>query len=260
MSLKEITSVDNPQVKLLKKLQLKKYRDSENLFAVENLKTILDAVSANKIFSELFITSDLWQKNKDVLEKFKETAEIYLIPEKVNKIFSTLDNPSGITALYKKTVNKESNFDFSLPVVYLNGVSDPGNVGTILRSAVAFGFQQIVADEKTADFYGPKTISSAKDAIFKLNLLQVADLSWLENYKKDHGQIYASSLEGGKNLKEIKFTKNYCLVFGSEGQGVSSEIKKIATDLFYIPTTGKIESLNVATATSIVFYDLFTKK
>jgi len=258
MSLKEITSVDNPQVKLLKKLQLKKYRDSENLFAVENLKTILDAILANEIFLKLFITSDLWQENKEVLEKLKETTEIYLIPEKANKIFSTLDNPSGITALYKRPENKK--IDSAAPIVYLNGVADPGNVGTILRSAVAFGFQQIVADEKTADFYGPKTISAAKDAIFKLNLSQISDLTFLENYKKNHGNIYVSSLAGGKNLKEIKFAKNYCLVFGSEGQGVSPEIKKIATELFYISTTGKIESLNVATAASIVFYDLFKKK
>lgn len=245
-----ITSKDNDKIKLLKKLQLKKYRDEESLFVVENLKIILDAAASGFKPEQLFLTPVLLAKNELKLKKIIDDESTFLFDEKINKAASTLDTPSGIIAVYQKL---PENINLNGRVVYLNGISDPGNIGTILRSALAFRFDNIVLDENCADLYNTKTINAAKDAIFKLNISHDKDSVTLKDIKAKM-PIYAADMGGSKKPEYLKSEKSFCLVLGSEAHGISEEIKKLTDNFISISISDKIESLNVAVAAGIIFY------
>jgi TrmH family RNA methyltransferase len=246
-----ITSAQNSQIKLLEKLNSKKYRQENKQFAVENLVIISDALKSGHDFMALFVTPEFATKHQAELEYLSNNSSaenFYLIDPKLNEYYSNLDTPSGITALYGIPENK---LDKS-PVIYLNGINDPGNLGTILRSALAFGFKNIVLDETCVDTYNFKVVSAAKDAIFKLNIIEDKTGAWLKNNKLP---LYATSSHNGVNLAKFKPAKAFCLVLGGESHGVSPEIMARADKNIKIEISKEIESLNVATAAAILFYE-----
>jgi len=238
----EIKSKDNERIRLLRKLGQKKFRDKLGLFFVENLKIIED----NKVIPEMVFSVD-----KKILSKI-DAKEKFLITSLVNKSFSLLDTPSGICAIYKKD---ESLIDFKERIVYLNGINDPGNLGTILRSALAFGFNNIILDEFCADLYNPKTINASKDAIFKLNFSFDKNNRVLNEIKKKM-KVFATNLAGGKDPETLKNKKQFCIILGNEARGVDAKLLKLADGFIKIDMKGDIESLNVATSASIIFYVL----
>ncbi len=248
----QIKSSENSQIKLLEKLQAKKYRQEFQRFAVENLAIISDAMEAGYDFEALFVTEEFAAKHQDKLERLRnnsQSPDFFMISPKLNKQYSSLDTPSGITAVYKirgRELDESS-------VVYLNSISDPGNLGTIMRSALAFGFVNLVLDENCVDIYNPKVISAAKDAIFKLNIIEDKAGEWLRSVKLP---IYATSSHKGVNLAEFKPAKAFCLVLGSESHGVGSDIMKLAKTNLKIEMSKNMESLNVATAAAILLYEL----
>jgi|GEM_PF-185472 len=251
-NLKKIDSLQNNQIKLLKKLNLKKYREESGQFLVENLTIIYDALKDGYDFEALFVTPEFIRKNEEKLNYLLNNSRalnFYLVDEKINKFYSSLDTPSGISAVYKinyKPLDKSS-------VIYLNGVSDPGNLGTIMRSALAFNFNNLVLDENCVDIYNPKVITAAKDAIFKLNFFETKNREWL---KKNKLPVYITSSHSGSDLDKFKPAKDFCLVLGGESHGVDIEIVKIAKQSLKIEMSSKIESLNVATAAAILLYEL----
>jgi TrmH family RNA methyltransferase len=212
----------------------------------------LDALKSKNDFESLFITSEFADRYPDKLEYLQNNSKsqnFYLITPEINKSYSNLDTPSGITAIYNiktKKINKDS-------ALYLNGISDPGNLGTIMRSALAFGFINLVLDKNCVDIYNPKVISAAKDAIFKLNIIEDQTGNWLKNNKLP---LYATSSHIGVDLAKFKPAKAFCLVLGSESHGISPEILKLADKTIKIEISSKIESLNVATAAAILLYEL----
>jgi TrmH family RNA methyltransferase len=246
----EITSPQNNQLKLLGKLDSKKDRQEAGLFLVENLAIIIDALKAGYDFEALFVTQEFLDKHGeqiDYLQDNSKSRDFFLINSKLNKLYSSLDTPSGITALYKI---KSGELDKS-SVVYLNGISDPGNLGTIMRSALAFDFNNLVLDRNCVDIYNPKVISAAKDAIFKLNIIEDKDGQWIKQTKLP---VYAANSDAGTDLEKIKPAKTFCLVLGSESHGISEEIIKSVDKNIKIDISDKIESLNVAAAAAILFY------
>lgn len=255
----EIKSRDNPKIKFLKQLSQKKYRDESGKFLVENAVIIFDAVKAGVIPEAIFATGEFISKNKEKFDEFVSKSgigEYYLIGDKINKSFSSLDTAPGIVAVYSKT---EREFDWIESVVYLNGISDPGNLGTILRSALAFGLKNIVIDEHSADIYNPKTISAAKDAIFKLNIVFDKDLRVLKKIKEKM-DIYSTRLDKSEGLEVLKKEKLFCVVLGSESHGVDKRIQDMSDKFIRIPMSGEIESLNVAASAAIVFWEMFKLK
>lgn len=252
MDFQIITSSQNNRIKELAKLNLPKYRRDLGLFMVENLAIIRDALASGFDFEALFITEDFYAKNKESIEFIKnhsQSKELYLINEKLNQSYSELSTPSGITAIYQMRGRELSDDS----VVYLDGVSDPGNLGTIMRSALAFGLENLVLSKECADIYNAKTIAAAKDAIFKLKIIEDREGAWL---KECSLPILATSSHEGALLGEFKLMSKFCLVLGSESHGVSKEIMERADQKIKIAISNKIESLNVATAAAILFYEL----
>ena len=282
----EIESKDNPKIKHLRKLKNKKYRDEYSEFLVENFTTIKDAFQAGYKFKQLFITDEFLsprssanlvceangasgipfagEKNKasraelDGIEKMlnvelSSMEESYLIDERINESFSNLKTAPGICAVYDK-LNKP--IDFKKPIIYLNAINDPGNLGTILRSALAFDLKNIVCDEKCVDLYNYKVINATKDAIFKLNIQTDQDFKLLKEIKEKM-KVFSTRLEESNDLDVLKKEKVFCLVLGSESHGVSSEIQDLSDGFIKINMSKEIESLNVAGAAAIIFSQIY---
>ena len=253
----KITSKDNPKIKTLRKLGQKKYRDKNKKFLVENAIITYDATKAGVVFDAIFVTKDFIEKNRKIFDFIidkSKTKEYYLIDEKINISFSSLNTAPGIATVYSKV---ESKIDYSGPIIYLNALGDPGNLGTILRSALAFGLKNIVIDEYSADIYNPKTISAGKDAIFKLNIEFDQNLKILKEIKKKI-PIFTTRLERSEGLDLLKKQKIFCVVFGSESHGVEQKIQELSNNFIKIPISDKIESLNVATSAGIIFYEIYS--
>jgi len=263
MLVKEITSRDNQYLKRLNKLKLKKYRDELGIFVVENIKTILDGAKSGYQFEQLFVTQEVLDKYPELSEKMTDKQEIFLVPKVLVKSFSSLEESSGVFAIYAKpqevALTKIQNIS---PLVYLNGVADPGNLGTILRSAAAFDAKTIITDDNSADFYNQKTVAAAKDAIFKLTLIRSKNGSDDLRELQSNGWKIWSAVLGEKSLPKILpgAKDKICLVVGSEGSGIDREIIALSDKLFSLPMSDKIESLNVAIASSLVLSDFFRSK
>ncbi len=254
--MEKITSSNNEKIKYLKKLGDKKYRDKSGEFLVENLRIIHDVTETGIKPVSLFVSEDLLENPDKRLEYIlNNTDDYFVINEKVNKYYSSLVTPSGISAVFKKS-EKKINFDNI--IIYLNRVSDPGNLGTILRIALAFDIENIVVDEGCADIYNSKTISAAKDAILKLNI-QIDKNLEVFNKIKDEMKVYSTRMEEGTGTNKIK-EKKYCLVFGNEANGVSEEILKLSDGFVSIKMSDKIESLNVGVSAGIIFYEIFKNR
>lgn len=249
--MKEILSSDNKQIKLLKKLKLKKYRQESALFLVENFVIIKDALNSGDDAQMIFLSSYFIEKNKEEVEFLKKhsQAEFFEITDKLNKEFSSLDTPSGVAAVYSKVERELS----SSPKIYLDNINDPGNLGTIMRSAAAFGFENIILSADCVDIYNHKTISSAKNSIFKLNVLIDEEGTWLKKNISKEMKLYVSDVKDGQDVFEFKASLDFCLVLGSESHGVREEISKMADERLMIRMGGNMESLNVAVAAGIFF-------
>ncbi len=253
--MENITSKDNEKIKRLRKLSSPKYRQEFKQFCVENAVIIRDARLSGKDFQQLFVTQQLIDKKNELYSEIidYDDSKVFIIDEKINKSFSNLDSPSGICAVYGLL---ENNFTISDNIIYLNNISDPGNLGTILRSALAFGFKNIVLDSKCVDLYNHKVIQAAKDSIFKLDISIDNDRGIIKKIKK-HMDIYCTSLKGNGNVIDLKEKEIYCLVFGNESHGIDKDILELSNKLIKINMTADIESLNVASSAAIIFYELF---
>jgi len=254
---KIIESVNNEKIKYLKKLGKKKFRDESGQFLVENLRIIHDAMKDGFMPVQLFVTDEMLNVQDERLKfVLEEATDVFEINEKINKTFSSLATPSGICAIFDKPKNEIEDGN----VVYLNMINDPGNLGTILRTALAFDIKNVVVDERCADVYNSKTISAAKDAIFKVRLVADRNLEYLKNIKGGM-KILATRLESGININEaFKSDEKVCIVFGNESNGISDEIAELADGFLKIEMSGKIESLNVAISAGIVFWEIWNNK
>lgn len=253
----KIISTDNEKIKFLKKLGDKKVRDVVGQFLVENLIIIHDSMNAGFMPVQLFVSEELLDKADEKLKKIIEKfPDHFIINEKVNKYFSSLSTPSGICAIFEK---QEKAIKLEKKIIYLNAINDPGNLGTILRTAIAFDLKNIVVDEKCADVFNAKTISAAKDAIFKLNVVKDENFKIFSEIKKVM-PVFVTSLEGEVINSKIFQEEKFCLVLGNEANGVEGKIMKLSDKKVKISQSLEIESLNVAVAAGILFEKIYNVK
>ena len=235
------TSINNPKIKKLNLLKQKKYRDKENIFLVEGDHLVKEAYN-NGYLKELLVPEG---------SEYKLEVETNEINETVIKYLTSLKTPTGIFGICekKKMTLKEGK------ILVLDNVQDPGNVGTIIRSSVAFNIDTIVVNESCADIYSDKVIRASQGMIFSANIIKEDLNSFIPQIKKTH-KVFATKVDNGKELKNIEKLKNFVIIMGSEGKGVSPSLLNLADEYLYIPMNGKCESLNVAVATSIILYYL----
>lgn len=257
-----ITSKDNEVIKSIRKLKDKKYREIENKYIVEGIKLIEEAIEEKANIDTVVVCEDCVE-NKTIEQKLLyEIAKhncVY-VSEKVFNVVTEVTNPQGILAVINKE-NKESDINYDEDViVVLDGIQDPGNLGTILRTVDSVGLSQIVVSNKTADAYNPKVVRSTMGAIYRVKVIESNDLvKTLKEIKKHKYKILATSLDTNESLYDIDFKKKV-IVIGNEANGVSKEILEIADEKIKIPMLGKTESLNASVATGVILYEYVRKK
>lgn len=240
-----ITSINNQTIKELDKLKQKKYRDLEQKFLIEGEHLVEEAEKSGVLEKIILLENSEYHSN---LEK------IY-VSKNVMKKLSSLDTPPNIIGVCKMLSRKE----LGKKVLLLDDIQDPGNLGTIIRSSVAFNVDSIVMSLNTVDLYNPKVIRSTQGMIFKINLIKDDLGQVIEKLKSKNIPIYTTNVNGGENIKNINTTDSYGLIMGNEGNGVKDEISTLADRKIYIPMNSKVESLNVSVAASILLYELGDK-
>ena len=240
-----ITSINNQTIKELDKLKQKKYRDLEQKFLIEGEHLVEEAEKSGVLEKIILLENNEYHSN---LEK------IY-VSKNVMKKLSSLDTPPNIIGVCKMLSKKE----LGKKVLLLDDIQDPGNLGTIIRSSVAFNVDSIVMSLNTVDLYNPKVIRSTQGMIFKINLIKDDLGQVIEKLKSKNIPIYTTNVNGGENIKNINSTDSYGLIMGNEGNGVKDKISTLADRKIYIPMNSKVESLNVSVAASILLYELGDK-
>lgn len=257
-----ITSKDNEIIKNIKKLKEKKYRDEEGLYIIEGIKIIEEAIEENAdinkivICDECIATGSIEQKLMYTIAKY----DCIYVSKKVFNFLTDVVAPQGILAVVAKpSRNTKIRYDQDI-ILALDGIQDPGNLGTILRTADSVNLKQIIVTKSTADSYNPKVVRSTMGAIFRVNVIETDDLvKTLKEIKRNKFKVVATSLETSNSIYDIDYTKKV-IVIGNEANGVTKEILELADSRVKIPMLGKTESLNASVATGVILYEYVRQK
>ncbi|MGG7058623.1 TrmH family RNA methyltransferase [Clostridium nigeriense] len=250
-----IESKDNNLFKFVKKLKERRFRDKEGLFILEGLRLIEEAIKANMDIEYIIISKDYENKfNGVLLENNISSNKINILANNLFMQVASTENPQGIIAVIKKNDKKKDLIgDFFL---ICDKVQDPGNLGTIIRTAHAAGVDGIVLTKGTVDIYNDKTIRSTMGSIFYVPIFyDDKDFTIIRNLKKDGFSLVATSLKESRNFFEEDLKGKIVLAVGNEGNGISDELFELADKKVKIPMPGGAESLNVSIATSIILFE-----
>ena len=233
----EILSKNNQKIKDACALKLKKVRQEKGLFLMEGIKNLDLALTYGNV-KTIFTSIGLPKIGKDI--------ETYKVNDEVLRKLAVSENPEGVVFVCEILKPKKDKSEYH-KIVYLDQINDPGNLGTILRTAVAFNYDAVVLSKGSVDLYNEKVIAASKGAIFLIDAF-VGDI---EDYRDK--QIIVSTLdENSISLNECKKPNDFVLVLGNESHGVSEPIIKIANQLVKIEMNNVIDSLNVAIAGAIL--------
>ncbi len=251
--MKTIKSKDNNTYKSALKLIKKKYRDETGLYLLEGVKPLEDAISMGIGIKTIFLC-----EGTDKPENFP--SELCMLLDR--KLFETLSDTStsqGMIAVAEK--RKYSVEEFSQVasdndnIVVMDRLQDPGNIGTIIRTAEAAGYKGIILVAGSGDVYSPKVVRAAAGSLFRMPVIYVADADEAANMVKTMGkQLTVTCLEGAINCFDADLTENIALVIGNEGRGVSERLMELSDIRVKIPMAGSIESLNAAVAAGVLMY------
>ena len=239
-----ITSVSNDRVKDLVRLKEKKYRDENHIFFVEG-KDLCDEAYKNGLLREIYILDGY----SDIYDGIPYTFISLDVMKKISDLGSVTE--------YFGVCSKKAEGDIGSRILVLDDIQDPGNLGTIIRSSVAFNFDTIVLSNGTVDLYNPKVVRSTKGMIFNTNIIVrdiVSFLSELEDYV-----IYGTDVNEGVNIRDEKINSNVAIVIGNEGKGISKEVRELCQKFLYISMNDDCESLNASVSASIIMYEVNNK-
>lgn len=236
-----ITSVKNKLV-----LDLLKLKDTKNIkarkeFLVEGEHLVNEAYS-NGLLKLVLSTID---------REFKD-VEVIIVTEEIIKKLSNTVTPQSIIGVCKLMEEKQ----ISGNVIILDSIKDPGNLGTIIRTALAFEVTSIIASKDTVSIYNDKVIRATQGAIFKINICYTDLVTKLGELKQNGYNILSTSLKANKYISQLGSVSPFALIIGNEANGVSNEVESLATEVFKIKISDKMESLNAAVASAICLYEL----
>ncbi|PHK50616.1 TrmH family RNA methyltransferase [Staphylococcus edaphicus] len=241
-----ITSAQNNKVKNANKLKKKRERDKTGLALIEGYHLIEEAYKSNINIQQLYVV-DTDRINDDMLSYADEAFEINL---KVAEVLSGTVTPQGFFAVIEKPHYETSN---AKQVLLIDCIQDPGNLGTLIRTADAAGLDLIVLEKGTADPYQDKVMRASQGSVFHIPILTTDLSDFINGFE---GNVYGTALDDAVEYKEIPSQETFALLLGNEGEGVNTKLLSQTTQNLTIPIYGKAESLNVAIAGSIVMYHL----
>lgn len=233
----EILSKNNQKIKDACALKMKKVRSEKRLFLMEGIKNFDMALKYGKV-KQVFTTIGL--------PKIKQDVEAYRVNDEVLRKLANSDNPEGIVFVCEQLEPRKDKKDYH-KIVYLDQINDPGNLGTILRTAVAFNYDAVILSKSSVDLYNEKVVAASKGSIFMIDAFYDDINNYVDKY-----QIIASALDDAVSLETVKKPKDFILVLGNESHGVSDEVLKLADTVVKIDMNDDIDSLNVAVAGGIL--------
>ena len=238
-----ITSLENKRIKNLSKLLIKKYRDEEGKFLVEGEHLVEEAYKAGVLLEVI--------KCDDYVREFDVNTTI--VTYDVIKKLSYTQTPQKIIGVCKKIEEKE----IGDKVLILEDLQDPGNLGTIIRSSVAFNVDTIIVSNNTVDIYNDKVLRSSEGMLFHINIIKRSIDTLIDELHENGYKLVGTKVDGGKNIKEVQLSGKFAVIMGNEGSGVSLSVLNKCDEYLYIPMNSICESLNVGVATSIILFELF---
>lgn len=266
-----ITSRQNPFVKWCASLSTKKGRDMAKSFIAEGEKLSFEAIEAGLPVTHVVISES---KSKQILpsvrralsDKQFDSSEIIILSDSAFEKISTEKAPQGIITVIKYLdffteidiiYKEEFSLDPKERVIILSSLRDPGNLGAVIRSAVAFGVDRIILSSDSADLYNPKTVRSAMGSIFRVKATVVSDMASLVGAMQNCGRrVFAAELrEGARSLGEVSLRETDAVIIGNEGHGISGELSALCDGSVYIPISKKTESLNASVAAAIFMWE-----
>lgn len=257
VSVENIVSAQNAKVKRLKSLREKKAREAEGQMLVEGEKLILEALQAGLGVSELVVDQERLQSFEGLIRRLGQAgARIYSVPGRILEAICDTRTPQGACAAVSLPAPMEKERMPDL-LVALDGVQDPGNVGTIWRTADAAGFGGLLSSRQGADLFSPKVQRAAMGSSFRIPCKTVSGLEEPLFALRQRGfEILVSSLSGTDFYSRPQMGSRLVLVIGNEARGVSEGVMELATQKLKLPMRGGAESLNAAVAAGIMMYEL----
>lgn len=247
-----ITSEQNKSVKRIVALQKKqKNRYKDQCFVVEGLKMVTETPA--NLVETVFISEDLYNDQPDLVANHPYEV----VRTQVFRKMSDTQTPQGIMAIVKMpTYEMATTFTGEGTVILLEGLQDPGNLGTILRTAEAIGVKGVICTKNTVDLYHPKVLRSTMGAIYHLPVFtNVNGLAAVEGLKSSGYKLFAAHLSDSQYHYDTDLKGGTCFMIGNEGNGLSDEMTNQADQLIKLPMIGRAESLNAAVAASVLMYE-----
>lgn len=255
-----ITSTSNPQVKRLAQLQKKgKARDEEKIFVVEGIRMYQEVPEGQ--VEKVYISESLYNKKKQELNLQKFAFEV--LSDHVFEYVSDTKTPQGILCIVKqKKYEIEKLLSLQNPhFIVLDNLQDPGNLGTIVRTAEGAGVDAVFLSKESVDIYNPKTIRSTMGSIYRMPIIYVEDiLDLLKKFKEKGIKSYAAHLQGENAYDKEDYRTGTAILIGNEGNGLREEVAKEADIWVRIPMCGQVESLNAAVAASVFMFEVFRQR
>ncbi|MGN7300671.1 TrmH family RNA methyltransferase [Ferdinandcohnia sp. SAFN-114] len=248
--MKRIESNKNPQIKQWKKLHTKKERDKSRTFMIEGFHLVEEALKSDVVIQELIIseTTDIPS------EWIVDDLSITIVTEKIMQEISDTDTSQGVAAVCEQYSVKEGGKISRL--LLIDAVQDPGNLGTMIRTADAAGIDAVIIGEGSVDVYNSKVIRSTQGSIFHIPIIKENLHDTILKLKQNGIKVYGTSLKDAVDYKQASVGESFALIVGNEGNGVEPELLDKTDQNLYIPIFGRSESLNVAVAAGILLYHL----
>ncbi|MGX7148687.1 TrmH family RNA methyltransferase [Enterococcus ureasiticus] len=253
--MKEILSTKNAMIKEFKKLHKKKYREENQQYIIEGFHLIEEADKANARIGWILFNQRGRSEWSDWLDN-QPQERLIQVSDEVLESLSDLPTPQGMIAIVGMP-EFEKDIQFSGGWLLLDNVQDPGNVGTMIRTADAAGLSGVILGEGSSDIYNTKVLRAMQGSNYHLPVIRKPLAEIIDEFKKMKIPVYGTELNPNAiSYQKIRRIENYALIMGNEGQGVSTEFLEKTDQNIYIPIKGAAESLNVAIAAGILMYHL----
>ena len=259
---REINSINNKKIKELKQLKQKKYRNLYSKFFIEGIRFLEEAIMKDAEISDVFYSENIYStdRGKILIENLRASGiSTSLVSDGIFAEISDTVNSQGIIATinFSNDCNKELEGDFFL---VLDRIQDPGNLGTIIRTADSAGIEGIFLIKGTSDIYNPKTLRSTMGSIFDMKFFHFSQEEMIDFARKNGIKIISTYLDTEKYYFDVDVSGKIAVVIGNEGNGISGEIVGASDELVKIPIYGNAESLNAAIASAVVIYEYANRK
>lgn len=256
-NMKKITSSDNDIYKAFARLYRRKYRDREGLYIIEGINLIEEAVKNGAELKSVFIREDFDADAHGVRAFEAGGIPVYSMPRALFDKTSDTQTPQGIAAVSAKPeCGVESFFAETDNIIVLDRLQDPGNIGTVIRTADAAGFAGAVIVKGTADLFSPKTVRAAAGSLYRVRLLYADSAADAARLIRDYGRrLICTSPYADRLYYDVDMSQRTAIVIGNEANGVCSEFSESADVSVRLPMEGSIESLNAAVAASVMMYE-----